>query len=85
MAPSRQLAAEKAISEFPNLYLSAQMKTISYPEISIKPQIPNILELDAAVSYIVFEAIAGQKSVQDALKEAELNAIEVLKKSNLLK
>ena len=27
------------------------MKTISYPEISIKPQIPNILELDAAVSY----------------------------------
>jgi multiple sugar transport system substrate-binding protein len=85
VAPSRQLAAEKAISEFPNLYLSAQMKTISYPEISIKPQIPNILELDAAVSYIVFEAIAGQKSVQDALKEAELNAIEVLKKSNLLK
>jgi multiple sugar transport system substrate-binding protein len=77
--PSRKRAAEEAIRKYPNNYLAGLMKTISEPQISIKPQIPNILEVDAAIAYPVFEALSGQKNVAAALAEAEKAAIPLLK------
>lgn len=81
--PSRKKAAELAIDKYPNAYLAGLMKAISSSDVSVKPQIPNILEVDAAVSYQVFEAISGKLSVKEALQNAAQAAIRVIEKAGL--
>lgn len=81
--PSRKKAAELAIEKYPNSYLAGLMKAISSSDVSIKPQIPNILEVDAAVSYPVFDAISGKTSVKEALQTAAQAALRVIEKAGL--
>lgn len=83
--PSLIQVADEIAQDYPGTYLVGLMETISANEISIKPQIPNILELDAAIAYPIYEALAGRTSVEQALAEAEKAAIEVLRKGNLIK
>jgi len=79
-------SARRSVSEYVNInfplsYLVPLGEIISRRDVAVKPQIPNILEVDAAVAYPLYDAISGKKSVNEALKEAEEKVYEVMRKA----
>jgi len=82
---ARMSMSEYVNANFPSSYLVPLGEIISRTDAAVKPQIPNILEVDAAVAYPIHDAILGKKSIKEALKEAEERTDEVMRKAGFYK
>lgn len=85
IAASRKSVLDYIDEYFADTYLVPMNKIMLGETAALKPQIPNILEVDADMAYPVYDAITGKTSVKEALKEAERKVYETMKKAGFYK
>lgn len=79
--PSRESVFGYVKQKFPDSYLVPLGKICRREDVYIQLQIPNAFEVDAALAYPLYDAIAGKKSVDQALSEAEKKIYKIMEKA----